>query len=109
MRIQDWSRRCVRRRRTCRAKLATPGGRRSRQRVWQEACTKRSSRTRLRAPDGCNRFSLHTMKADDINTYEISRLLYSLREPANREAFRAGAEAYCRRFAPGARGMRLLL
>jgi len=49
------------------------------------------------------------MKADDINTYEISRLLYSLREPANREAFRAGAEAYCRRFAPGARGMRLLL
>ncbi|HLK86005.1 MAG TPA: hypothetical protein VKT27_05805 [Candidatus Binataceae bacterium] len=49
------------------------------------------------------------MKADDIDVYEISRLLYSLRDPANREAFRAGAEAYCRRFAPGPRGMRLLL
>lgn len=49
------------------------------------------------------------MSARDTNPYEISRLLYSLRDPANREAVRTDPEAYYRRFAIGAGGMRLLL
>jgi protocatechuate 4,5-dioxygenase alpha chain len=49
------------------------------------------------------------MSTNDANVYEMSRLLYDLRNPANREAFRADAEAYCRRYAIGDRGMRLLM
>jgi protocatechuate 4,5-dioxygenase alpha chain len=45
----------------------------------------------------------------DESIYEISRLLYDLRRPSNREAFRADAEAYCRRYAIGERGLRLLM
>ena len=33
-----------------------------------------------------------------MSTYEISRMLYSLREPANRDACRANPESYYRRF-----------
>ena len=49
------------------------------------------------------------MSAQDANVYEISRLLYDLRNPANREAFRADQQAYYRRYAIGERGMRLLM
>jgi protocatechuate 4,5-dioxygenase alpha subunit len=49
------------------------------------------------------------MSASDANVYEISRLLYSLRDPANREAVRTDPEAYYRRYAIDARGMRLLI
>jgi len=49
------------------------------------------------------------MTAGGANLYEISRLLYSLRDPANREAVRTDPEAYYRRYAIDARGMRLLL
>jgi gallate dioxygenase len=49
------------------------------------------------------------MSAQDANVYEISRLLYDLRNPANREAFRADPQAYCQRYAIGDRGMRLLM
>lgn len=47
--------------------------------------------------------------ADDANLYEISRLLYDLRQPANREACRADAASFYALYAVGARGMRLLL
>jgi gallate dioxygenase len=49
------------------------------------------------------------MSARDANVYEISRLLYDLRNPANREAFRADPQAYYQRYAIGDRGMRLLM
>ena len=49
------------------------------------------------------------MSASDANFYEISRLLYSLRDSANREALRADPEAYYRRYAIDAHGIRLLL
>jgi protocatechuate 4,5-dioxygenase alpha chain len=49
------------------------------------------------------------MSINDANVYEISRLLYDLRDPANREALRNDPEAYCRRYAIGERGMQLLL
>ena len=49
------------------------------------------------------------MNARELNVYEISRLLYSLRDPANREAYCKDAETYCRRYAPGEGGIRLLL
>jgi len=49
------------------------------------------------------------MSARDANLYEISRLLYSLRDPVNREAVRTDPEAYYRRYAIDARGMHLLL
>jgi len=49
------------------------------------------------------------MSVPDANLYEISRLLYDLRDPANREAVRADAEAYYRRYAIGERGIRLLM
>src|SRR6202040_3498580 len=49
------------------------------------------------------------MSAQDANVYEISRLLYDLRNPANREAFRADSQAYYQRYAIGDRGMRLLM
>ena len=48
------------------------------------------------------------MSTHDANLYEISRLLYDLRNPANREAVRADP-AYFRRYAIGERGMRLLM
>jgi hypothetical protein len=47
--------------------------------------------------------------AQDVNVYEISRLLYDLRQPARREACRADPASFYGRYAPGARGMRLLL
>jgi Aromatic-ring-opening dioxygenase LigAB, LigA subunit len=59
--------------------------------------------------DGEGRGAGLKMSARDANPYEISRLLYSLRVPANREAVRTDPEAYYRRFAIGADGMRLLL
>ena len=49
------------------------------------------------------------MSARDASLYEISRLLYSLRDPANREALRTDPETYYRRYAIDAGGMRLLL
>jgi protocatechuate 4,5-dioxygenase alpha chain len=49
------------------------------------------------------------MSVPDANLYEISRLLYDLRNPANREALRADAGAYYRRYAIGERGMQLLM
>ncbi|MGZ3511290.1 MAG: hypothetical protein ACXU9H_03930 [Candidatus Binataceae bacterium] len=49
------------------------------------------------------------MSARDANLSQICRLLYDLRSPANREAVRADAQAYYRRYAIGSRGMRLLL
>ncbi|HTQ23917.1 MAG TPA: hypothetical protein VMI09_04425 [Candidatus Binataceae bacterium] len=49
------------------------------------------------------------MSVPDANLYEISRLLFDLRNPANREALRADAEAYYRRYAIGERGTRLLM
>jgi protocatechuate 4,5-dioxygenase alpha chain len=49
------------------------------------------------------------MSVPEANLYEISRLLYDLRNAANREALRADAEAYYRRYAIGERGMRLLM
>ena len=49
------------------------------------------------------------MSTHDANVYEISRLLYDLRNPANREAVRADPQAYFRRYAIGERGMRLLM
>jgi gallate dioxygenase len=49
------------------------------------------------------------MSAHDANVYEISRLLYELRNPANREAFRADPHTYCQRYAIGDHGMRLLM
>jgi gallate dioxygenase len=48
------------------------------------------------------------MSAHDADLYGISRMLYELRNPANREAFRADQQAYYRRYAIGDRGMRLL-
>jgi protocatechuate 4,5-dioxygenase, alpha chain len=49
------------------------------------------------------------MSARDANPDEISRLLYSLRDSANRAAVRANPEDYYQRFAVGADGMSLLL
>ena len=49
------------------------------------------------------------MSTPDANVYEISRLLYDLRNPANREAVRADPQAYFRRYAIDERGMRLLM
>jgi len=49
------------------------------------------------------------MSTHDANVYEISRLLYDLRNPANREAIRADPEAYFGRYAIGKRGMHLLM
>ena len=49
------------------------------------------------------------MSAQDANVYEISRLLYDLRNPANREAFRADSYSYYQRYAIGDCGMRLLM
>lgn len=49
------------------------------------------------------------MSGREAKVYEISRLLYSLRTPANREAFRADPQAYYERYAIGERGMRLLI
>lgn len=51
----------------------------------------------------------HGANAVDESLYEMSRLLYDLRRPANREAFRADPEAYCRRYGIGERGLRLLM
>ena len=48
------------------------------------------------------------MSVPDANLYEISRLLYDLRNPANRDAVRADAEAYYRRYAVGEGAIRLL-
>lgn len=48
-------------------------------------------------------------EVQDANVYEISRLLYDLRQPANREAHRADPPSFYARYAVGARGMRLLL
>lgn len=44
----------------------------------------------------------------DIDIHEISRLLYDLRQPANRDACRADPASFHGRYAPGMRGMRLL-
>jgi protocatechuate 4,5-dioxygenase, alpha chain len=49
------------------------------------------------------------MSVPDANLYEISRLLYDLRNPANRDAVRADAGAYYRRYAVGEGGMGLLM
>jgi protocatechuate 4,5-dioxygenase alpha subunit len=49
------------------------------------------------------------MSTHDFNLYEISRLLYGLRDPANREAVRTDPQAYYRRYAIDDRGMRLLM
>jgi len=49
------------------------------------------------------------MSTHDANVYEISRLLYDLRNPANREAVRTDPQAYFRRYAIDKRGMRLLI
>jgi protocatechuate 4,5-dioxygenase alpha subunit len=49
------------------------------------------------------------MSTHDANVYAISRLLYDLRSPANREAFRADPQSYCQRYAIGDRGRRLLM
>ena len=49
------------------------------------------------------------MSTHDANLYEISRLLYDLRNPANREAVRADPQAYFRRYAIDERGLRLLM
>jgi gallate dioxygenase len=43
------------------------------------------------------------------NVYEISRLLYDLRDPANRAAVRADPQAYFERYAIDEREMRLLM
>src|ERR1700720_4543195 len=48
------------------------------------------------------------MSTHDANLYEISRLLYDLRNPANREAVRADPQAYFARYAIGERGTHLL-
>jgi hypothetical protein len=49
------------------------------------------------------------MNAQAANRYEICRLLYDLRDPARREACRAGPEAFYRGYRVGERGLRLLL
>jgi len=49
------------------------------------------------------------MSTHDANLYEISRLLYDLRNPANREAVRTDPEAYFRRYAIDERSLRLLM
>jgi protocatechuate 4,5-dioxygenase alpha subunit len=49
------------------------------------------------------------MSTHDANVYEISRLLYDLRSPVNREAVRTDPRAYYQRYAIGERGMRLLM
>jgi protocatechuate 4,5-dioxygenase alpha subunit len=49
------------------------------------------------------------MSARDAKLPEISRLLYDLRIPANREAVRADPQAYYRRYAIDDRAMRLLM
>jgi protocatechuate 4,5-dioxygenase alpha subunit len=49
------------------------------------------------------------MSTHDANVYEISRLLYDLRNPANREAIRVDPQAYFSRYAIGERGMYLLM
>jgi protocatechuate 4,5-dioxygenase alpha subunit len=49
------------------------------------------------------------MSTHDANLYEISRLLYHLRNPANREAVRADPQTYFRRYAIDERGLRLLM
>jgi hypothetical protein len=48
------------------------------------------------------------MNQHAVNVYEISRLLYDLRQPANREACRANPQAFYRRYAIGEDGLRLL-
>lgn len=49
------------------------------------------------------------MNSHDASLYEISRLLYDLRNPANREAVRADPQTYYRRYAIDDSGMRLLM
>jgi protocatechuate 4,5-dioxygenase alpha subunit len=49
------------------------------------------------------------MSTHDANVYEISSLLYDLRNPVNREALRADPQAYYRRYAIGDRAMGLLM
>ena len=49
------------------------------------------------------------MSAHEADLYEMSRMLYDLRNPTNREAFRADHQAYYRRYAIGDSGMRLLM
>ncbi|MGB6560969.1 MAG: hypothetical protein WBE69_00035 [Candidatus Binataceae bacterium] len=49
------------------------------------------------------------MSTHDANVYEISRLLYDLRNPANREAVRADPRAYYQRYAIDESRMRLLI
>ncbi len=49
------------------------------------------------------------MSTHDANLYEISRLLYDLRNPANREAVRVDPLAYFARYAIGERGTHLLM
>ena len=44
-----------------------------------------------------------------MSTYEISRMLYSLRAPENREACRANPELYYRRYALSESEVQLLL
>ncbi len=44
-----------------------------------------------------------------MSTYEISRLLYGLREPGNREACRADPKAYYRRYDLSESELQLLL
>jgi protocatechuate 4,5-dioxygenase alpha subunit len=49
------------------------------------------------------------MSTHDANVYAISRLLYDLRNPANREALRTDPRAYYQRYAIDESGMRLLM
>jgi protocatechuate 4,5-dioxygenase, alpha chain len=49
------------------------------------------------------------VRGRSVSTYEVSRLLYSLREPENREACRADPEAYYRRYELDESELRLLL
>jgi protocatechuate 4,5-dioxygenase, alpha chain len=49
------------------------------------------------------------MSTHDANVYEVSRLLYDLRNPANRDAVRADPQAYYRRYAIDDSTMRLLM
>jgi protocatechuate 4,5-dioxygenase alpha subunit len=49
------------------------------------------------------------MNTQHTNVYEISRLLYDLRNPANREAIRTDPQAYYRRYAIGEHELGLLI
>ncbi|HZO83019.1 MAG TPA: hypothetical protein VFB33_15090 [Candidatus Binataceae bacterium] len=47
--------------------------------------------------------------AREVNAYAISRLLYDLRRPENREVCRTDPPGFYARYAVGERGMRLLV